>query len=269
MSAVPFPTGAPGDAAGEPLLHAAVQRAGAERSPVFVLDQAAVRFGLGARSLHALSDVNLHIGAGERVALIGANGCGKSTLLRLLHGLVQASAGRLQRDDSVRHAMVFQRPYLMRTTAQNNVALGLWLRGQDWAAAKQVAAQALHNFGLAEHAQRPARKLSGGQQQRVALARAWSLQPRVLLLDEPTSSLDPHAKREVEALIQHIAAHDPAMTLVFASHNLGQVKRLASRVVYLEQGRVLADLPVQEFFGSDALARRYPQAHAFVKGELV
>jgi tungstate transport system ATP-binding protein len=91
----------------------------------------------------------------------------------------------------------------------------------------------------------------------------------VLLLDEPTSSLDPHAKREVEALIQHIAAHDPDMTLVFASHNLGQVKRLASRVVYLEQGRVLADLPVHEFFAPEALAQRFAQAHAFVKGELV
>jgi tungstate transport system ATP-binding protein len=73
----------------------------------------------------------------------------------------------------------------------------------------------------------------------------------------------------VEALIHQIAERDPEMTLVFASHNLGQVKRLASRVVYLEQGRVLADLPVQEFFGSDLLAQRYPQAHSFVKGDLV
>ena len=239
------------------------------RTPVFVLEQAGVRFGSGARALPALSDVNLCIGTGERVALIGANGCGKSTLLRLLHGLVQPSSGGLQRDDSLGHAMVFQRPYLMRTSAQNNVALGLWLRGQDWAAAKHAAAEALHRFGLAEHALRPARKLSGGQQQRVALARAWATQPRVLLLDEPTSSLDPHAKREVETLIQHIAVRDAAMTLVFASHNLGQVKRLATRVVYLEQGRVLADLPVQDFFGSDLLPRSYPQAHAFVKGELV
>ena len=118
-------------------------------------------------------------------------------------------------------------------------------------------------------AERSARKLSGGQQQRVALALAWATQARVLLLDEPTASLDPHAKREVEALIQQIAAHDPGMTLVFASHNLGQVKRLASRVLYLEHGRVLADLPVHDFFGSDLLERHYPQAHLFVTGELV
>jgi tungstate transport system ATP-binding protein len=246
-----------------------MSRAATAVAPVFALSQAAVRFGSGARALHALSDVNLQIARGERVAFIGANGCGKSTLLRLLHGLLQPSSGQTVRDQSVRHAMVFQRPYLMRTSVQNNVALGLWLRGQAWAESQRLALEALHLVGLAEHALRAARKLSGGQQQRVALARAWAMQPRVLLLDEPTSSLDPHAKRELEALIQQIAERDPDMTLVFASHNLGQVKRLATRVVYLEQGRVLADLPVQEFFGSAVLAQRYPQAHLFVKGELV
>jgi tungstate transport system ATP-binding protein len=94
----------------------------------------------------------------------------------------------------------------------------------------------LRACGLGDLAQRNARTLSGGQQQRVALARAWALEPQVLLLDEPTASLDPHAKREVEALIDEFA-HQSRMTLVFASHNLGQVKRLASRVIYLEQGR--------------------------------
>ena len=238
-------------------------------TPVFALEQANVRFGMGARTLHALCDIDLQIAPGERVAFIGANGCGKSTLLRVLHGLLRTSSGLLRRDESLCQAMVFQRPYLMRMSAQNNVALGLWLRGQKWSSAQWLAMDALQSVGMAEHALRAARKLSGGQQQRVALARAWAMQPRVLLLDEPTSSLDPHAKREVEALIQHIAAHDAAMTLVFASHNLGQVKRLASRVVYLEQGRVLADLPVEEFFATGALAQRYPQAHAFIKGDLV
>jgi tungstate transport system ATP-binding protein len=85
---------------------------------------------------------------------------------------------------------------------------------------------------------RNARTLSGGQQQRVALARAWVRRARPVLLDEPTASLDPHAKREVEALMAAFAAGgaESGMTMVFASHNLGQVKRLASRVVYLEQG---------------------------------
>src|SRR5690606_29955445 len=104
------------------------------------------------------------------------------------------------------------------------------------------ALAALARVGLAELALRSARTLSGGQQQRLALARAWALQPQVLLLDEPTASLDPHAKREVEALMASFA--QAGMTLVFASHNLGQVKRLASRVVYLEQGHIRADAPV-------------------------
>ena len=115
-------------------------------------------------------------------------------------------------------------------------------------------------------ADREATKLSGGQQQRLALARAWSLGTGVLLLDEPTASLDPGAKREVEALIGEFAA--AGMTLVFASHNLGQVKRLATRVAYLEQGRLLADLPVHDFFNGPLLAGVSPEAALFLKGEL-
>ncbi|MCX8517765.1 MAG: ATP-binding cassette domain-containing protein [Rhodoferax sp.] len=240
---------------------------------VFSLQQVHLRFGKGAAEVEALRAVDLQIGAGERVALIGANGCGKSTLLRLLHGLLKPSSGEMQLGQSVQHgqrsgqAMLFQRPYMLRTTALNNVALGLWLRGSNWSAAQCAALHALQRMGLAEQAARPAHRLSGGQQQRVALARAWALQPHILLLDEPTSSLDPHAKREVETLIQQFSNANPNMTLVFASHNLGQVKRLASRVVYLEQGRVLADLPADTFFGAQVLQQQYPQAHAFVKGE--
>jgi tungstate transport system ATP-binding protein len=88
----------------------------------------------------------------------------------------------------------------------------------------------------------------------------------VLLLDEPTSSLDPHAKREVEALMAEFA--DAGMTLIFASHNLGQVKRLATRVIYLEHGRLLADLPVREFFNRSRLGETSLEAELFVKGEL-
>ncbi|MCX8520509.1 MAG: ATP-binding cassette domain-containing protein [Rhodoferax sp.] len=237
-------------------------------TPLFALQQVHLRFGKGAAELAALRAVDLQIGVGERVALIGANGCGKSSLLRVLHGLLKPSSGQLQSAQRSRHAMLFQRPYLLRTSALNNVALGLWLRGNGWSVAKRAARHALLRVGMEEQAERPAQQLSGGQQQRVALARAWALQPCVLLLDEPTSSLDPHAKREVETLIQQFANAHPDMTLVFTSHNLGQVKRLASRVVYLEQGRVLADLPVETFFGPQVLQQQYPQAHAFIKGEL-
>jgi tungstate transport system ATP-binding protein len=236
---------------------------------VFELTAASVHFGRSASAVRALERVNLSIHSGERVALVGANGCGKSTLLRLLHGLATPTAGQVQRAAVEQQAMLFQKPHLMRMSVQGNIALGLWLRGTPWGEAKQLALTALARVGLTELAGRNARRLSGGQQQRVALARAWALQPKVLLLDEPTASLDPHAKREVEALIEEFASQPDEVTLVFASHNLGQVKRMASRVIYLEHGRLLADLPVDDFFGGSLLQQQYPAAHLFVKGELV
>lgn len=242
-------------------------------SQLFTLDALDVHFQPASRGggVRALSQLSLSIAAGERVALVGANGCGKSTLLRVLHGLVRPSHGTLTTAPALRQAMLFQRPHMLRSTAQNNVALGLWLQGQGWRQAKELALRALERVGLRAQAQRHARRLSGGQQQRLALARAWAMQPEVLLLDEPTASLDPHAKREVEALMAEFAAGAGAagpMTLVFASHNLGQVKRLASRVIYLEHGRMLADLPVHEFFDGARLQHISPAAHLFVKGEL-
>ena len=216
--------------------------------------------------VRALQGVDLRIAPGERVALIGANGSGKSTLLRVLHGLLPPTRGRLVREGAARQAMLFQRPYMLRASAQNNLALGLWIGGAPWKQARASALRALAAVELSEVALRDARSLSGGQQQRLALARAWSLRPDLLFLDEPTSSLDPHAKREVEALMAKFA--QDGMTLVFASHNLGQVKRLATRVVYLEHGRVLADLPVQDFFNGPRLRETSREADLFVKGEL-
>jgi tungstate transport system ATP-binding protein len=221
-----------------------------------------VRFG----PVQALRDVDLRVASGDRVALIGANGSGKSTLLRVLHGLVQPVSGSVLRDGTKRQAMVFQRPFMLRASALNNVALGLWLRGTRWTQAREQALAALARVGLAEAALRSARALSGGQQQRLALGRAWSLQPDVLFLDEPTASLDPQGKRDVEAVVAQFAGE--GATLVFASHNLGQVKRLASRVVYLEQGRVLADLPVHEFFNGPRLSQVSTRAELFIKGEM-
>ena len=220
-----------------------------------------LRFG----AVHALAGVDLRIASGERVAVIGANGSGKSTLLRVLHGLLRPTAGKVLRDGALRQAMVFQRPFALRASALSNVALGLWLRGTGWRASREQARLALGRVGLGAVALRNARTLSGGQLQRLALARAWSLKPHVLLLDEPTASLDPHAKREVESLMADFA--ESGMTLVFASHNLGQVKRLATRVVYMESGRVLADLPVQAFFGGP-LGQVSREAELFVRGEL-
>jgi tungstate transport system ATP-binding protein len=216
-------------------------------------------------AVQALRGVDLRIAPGERVALIGANGCGKSTLLRVVEGILRPSAGSIVRDVRMRQAMVFQRPFALRASVLFNVALAPWLRGTRWREARERAVLALARVGLGAVALRNARTLSGGQLQRLAFARAWSLQADVLLLDEPTASLDPHAKREVEALMADFAAS--GMTLVFASHNLGQVKRLATRVVYLEQGRVLADLPVHAFFNGP-LGQTSREAELFVKGEM-
>ena len=233
---------------------------------VLGLTQAHLRLG----GVDVLNGIDLHIHAGERVALVGANGSGKSTLLRLLHGLVQPTAGHRWMQAGQRQAMLFQRPHMLRTTALHNAALALWtqagwLRPGAWAHSRARATQALAQVGLLAQTQRPAKTLSGGQQQRLALARACACQPDLLLLDEPTASLDPHAKRDVETLIAALGQHK---TLVFASHNLGQVKRLATRVLYLEQGRVLADLSVQDFFSGDVLPRHHPEAHLFVQGEI-
>jgi tungstate transport system ATP-binding protein len=185
--------------------------------------------------------------------------------------LVKPTSGELQPDVKSSLAMLFQRPFMLRTTALNNVALGLWLRGERWGVAKARAMLALERVELVDRAQQSARNLSGGQQQRLALARAWALRPDVLLLDEPTASLDPHAKREVEQLMAEFSRpqESKSMTTIFASHNLGQVKRLATRVIYLEQGQVLADLPVNDFFNAARLQSVSQAAHLFVKGELV
>ncbi len=220
----------------------------------------------------ALHGVSLDFHSGERVALIGANGSGKSTLLRTLNGLLPIAQGQMQRQSDVRMAMLFQRPHLLRSSVCFNLTLSLWLdrtRPVSWAQARQQALQALERVGLADLAQQSGIHLSGGQLQRVALARAWARQPQVLLLDEPTASLDPHAKREVEQLIWDFATSpERAVTLVWASHNLGQVKRMATRVMYLEHGRILADLPVDVFFNPDQLPRYSEAAHLFLKGEI-
>lgn len=238
--------------------------------PLITLQDVDVRFG----AVQALQGVTLRIAPGESVALVGGNGCGKSTLLRVVHGLLAPSAGQMQVPSRAAQAMLFQRPWMLRTSAQANIAIGLWLRGVRWAEAKARALQALDRVQLSSLARRGARGLSGGQQQRLALARAWAQRPQLLLLDEPTASLDPYAKHEVEALMHAFthapaAAGEPPLTMVFASHNLGQVKRLARRVVYLEQGRVLADLPVDDFFNRDLLRAVSPQADLFLKGELL
>jgi tungstate transport system ATP-binding protein len=225
------------------------------------LDKVHVRLGQVA----ALANVSLSLSLGERVALVGGNGAGKSSLLRLMNGLLLPSSGRVGRG-GYSQAMVFQRPHMLRQTVLDNVSLGLRLQGAAATEAQESAEKALAQVGLLGLAQRNAKNLSGGQQQRVGIARALALAPQALLLDEPTANLDPHGKAEVEHLMHQLG--EQGMSLVFASHNLGQVKRLASRVICLEQGQVLADMPVQDFFNPELLRAASPAAAEFVQGEV-
>jgi tungstate transport system ATP-binding protein len=233
----------------------------AAASPVLLaLQDASVAFG----RVVALREAEMAVHAGEVVAVVGANGSGKTTLLRALHGVVALSGGRRVTHGAGVQAMVFQRPFLLRLSVWNNLRVGLWLARRRWTPAErhERAAEALGRVGLALLRDRPARSLSGGEQQRLALARGWAVRPAILFLDEPTANLDPSAKKEVETLLEGFAAE--GMTLVMSTHNLGQAKRLATRVVYMDGGRVDTDLPTPEFFAAGARGR----ADLFLKGEL-
>ncbi len=235
------------------------QGAAASRdAPLLRLVAAGVRFG----DVSALREVNVEVRRGEFVALVGANGSGKTTLLQALHGLVTLTGKREVDDPTALQAMVFQRPFMLRLSVRNNLRVALWLAGVARPAWRERTAEALHRAGLEDLENRPARTLSAGQQQRLALARAWATRPDILFLDEPTASLDPSAKKEIETMLAHFASD--GMTLVMSTHNLGQVKRLASRVVYLDQGEIRADLPTARFFGEHVDRR----ADLFLKGEL-
>ena len=226
---------------------------------LIALDDVSVRFG----SVQALDHVTMRVGHGEFIALVGSNGSGKTTLLRTLHGLLKHSGKRSAGSGLGRQAMVFQRPFVIHLSVRNNLRLALWLAGVPRALWNERSAQALHRVGLQGLEQRPSRALSGGQQQRLALARAWATKPQLLFLDEPTASLDPTAKHEVEEVLASFAAE--GMALVMSTHNLGQAKRLASRVIYLEAGVVHADLPTPEFFNG----RLQGPAQRFLKGEML
>jgi tungstate transport system ATP-binding protein len=216
--------------------------------------------GLTEGGVRIVEDIGLRVSRG-RTAILGPNGAGKSTLLRLMHGLLRPSAGRVFWPRPLTQAMVFQRPVMLRATVLANIEYGLRLRGVDADARRQRALAALTRVGLPELAPRQARRCSGGEQQRIALARAWALEPEVLFLDEPTASLDPASSREVERIVNEIAA--AGTKIVLTTHNLGQARRLADEVIYLENGRVLEQTRVDDFF-------RQPQtaaAAAFIRDE--
>jgi tungstate transport system ATP-binding protein len=200
------------------------------------------------REAEILRDIHLRVHAGERVALLGANGAGKTSLLRLINGLISASAGAVNVPSIASQAMLFQKPPLLRRNVLDNVAFALRARGMNASDAEQVSQQTLNRCGLSGLSHRYARALSGGEQQKLALARAWVTRPMLLLADEATASLAPAAVHEVEHLLLEIC--DQGSTLVFATHNRGQAKRLATRIVFMSEGRVIEDRATEDFFAN-------------------
>jgi tungstate transport system ATP-binding protein len=223
----------------------------------------ALRYDAGGRTL--IDDVSLRIDAGRRTLILGPNGAGKSVLMRLMHGLIEPTAGRILWNGGSGtpvQAMVFQRPVMLRRSVLDNVTYALALAGMPSAERRRRALEVLERVGLSDLAARPARVLSGGEQQRVALARAWALRPRVLFLDEPTASLDPGASAEVERLIRVIA--DDGCSIVMVTHHLGQARRLADDIVFVDTGRITEHTPVADFFA----APRSAEAGHYLRGEL-
>ncbi len=212
---------------------------------------------------------SLSIQQGEILSLIGPNGAGKTTLLQALCYLLKPFRGEIyfkaERVNASRGvlsyrrklAMVFQEPLLFDTTVFENVASGLRIRGMGKEDIHRIVMQQLDRFGIAHLSQRSARKISGGEAQRTSLARAFALQPEVLFLDEPFSSLDPPTR---ESLIEDLEAvlRQTQTTTLFATHDRQEALRLSDRIAVMNQGKILQigspeevmNHPVDEFVAS-------------------
>ncbi len=240
-------------------------------------------------SLYSLKDVEqlygkrsvlrvpaLTIERGDIFTLVGPSGAGKSTLLRLLgllevptQGQVQihlserpVSSGAASTAERRQVGMVFQRPVLLSRSVRANIAYGLRLRGERDASAQIEAA--LERVSLTSLAKAHPRTLSGGELQRVALARALVLEPRVLLLDEPTANLDPYNVQLIESLIRE-QCETYGTTIVIVTHNIFQARRLATRAALLLDGDLVEVAPADTFFSSP----RDSRTAAFTSGDLV
>ena len=237
--------------------------------PVF--DLRGVRYLYAGRQV-ALDGIDLSIQRGERVALLGANGSGKSTLLKLLDGIIAPSDGTMRalgRDvaavadghDSFRFhrevGLVFQDPdiQLFSATVFDDVAFGPLQLGMTNDEVRAVSDRAMDQMDIAHLADRAPFELSGGEKKRAAIASVLSLQPEVLLLDEPTASLDPRTKWVLVNLIRQLG--ESGKTMVIATHELEIVPIVADRVVVIgENRRVLADgSPEQILADRDLLIR--------------
>ena len=211
-------------------------------------------FRVGDQTVHALADVNLEIGAGEYVSIMGPSGSGKSTLLNIVGLLDQPSAGTYEldgrdvtslSDEEKAHVrrdkigFVFQSFHLVpRLTALENVSVPMMLAGIGANERRQRAAASLEDYGLAERMDHRPDQLSGGQRQRVAMARATIMRPPVLLADEPTGNLDRASGHEVVSLLEQL--NGSGVTLIVVTHDpdLGQRAR---RQLHMVDGRIDTD----------------------------
>ncbi|MBO0656489.1 amino acid ABC transporter ATP-binding protein [Streptomyces triculaminicus] len=211
--------------------------------------------------LHVLQDINLTVGRGEVVVVIGPSGSGKSTLCRAINRLEPVESGTILLDgqplpDEGRElarlraevGMVFQSFNLFaHKTVLANVALAqVKVRKRGKEEADRRSRELLERVGLLAHAEKYPAQLSGGQQQRVAIARALAMDPKVMLFDEPTSALDPEMINEVLEVMQQLARD--GMTMVVVTHEMGFARSAANRVVFMADGRIVEDRTPEGFF---------------------
>jgi tungstate transport system ATP-binding protein len=216
-----------------------------EGSPIYVLDEVTKFFD----SSMVLDIPSLKLEEGIIHALVGSNGAGKTTLMKIMALLETPTSGRMHfrmKEINPRSAsmetrreitMVHQNPVMFSAGVASNVAYGLGARGIRGVEAQRRVEEALSMVGLSNLSKRRARKLSSGESQRVAMARALAVRPRVLLLDEPTASVDPINAEVIEQLIRNLREEEK-VTVIMSTHNLSQAYGLADNVITLMGGRV-------------------------------
>lgn len=206
-------------------------------------------------NLEVLKGIDLNISQGEVVCVIGSSGSGKSTLLRCLNRLESVTSGTIYIDGKLADdqtskdiGMVFQRfnlfPHL--TVLENIMLAPMVVKGQSKDRLKATAIQLLRKVGLEEKADAYPNQLSGGQQQRVAIARALAMAPKIMLFDEPTSSLDPELVGEVLEVMKALA--EEGMTMLIATHEMTFAKEVSDRVIFLDGGVIVEDSTPEEIF---------------------
>ncbi len=199
-----------------------------------------------------LNDVSLKIESKDITIILGPNGAGKSLLLRTAHGLETPTQGSLKWNSTVPQpqqswrAYIFQKPVLLRRSVRANLEYVLSLHDVDKNDYDSLIDSALNYTGLSSLAERNARVLSGGEQQRLNIARAWILQPKAILLDEPTAELDPSGTAAIERLIKTIA--EQGTKIIMTTHDLGQAHRLANDILFFHQGKLVEHTPANDFF---------------------